>query len=152
MPKEVDLLTKIQNAPNVLKVAFLEEHPAKDGGIDRFYTLLIKVSEELARYESFCIRVYNKGTETEEAYFRDSAPSPLIPQAQSSTFPEDLKNYVKTAKAKITNAVKISIETLDVEQEFAIVNAWILSQDKISPSKYFVYKDDQGNFVVKQIT
>jgi hypothetical protein len=41
MPKEVDLLTKIQNAPNVLKVAFLEEHPAKDGGIDRFYTLLI---------------------------------------------------------------------------------------------------------------
>jgi hypothetical protein len=149
--KEADLLKKLESVSNVLKFAFLEEHPAKDGGIDKFYTLLIKVSEEVARYETFCVRVYNKGAENEEAYFRDSIPSPLAPQIQLSTFPEELKNYINTAKTKIAGAVKISVETIDIEQEFAIVNVWILLQDKISASKYFVYKDDQGSFTAKQI-
>ncbi|MEM3577581.1 MAG: hypothetical protein QXX51_03890 [Candidatus Bathyarchaeia archaeon] len=151
MPKEMDLLSKVQSAVNVLKVAFLEEHPSRDGGVDRFYAMLIKVSDDVARYESFCIRVYNKETESEEAYFRDSTPSPLIAAAAPSTFPEDLKKYLETAKTKIANTVKISIETMDIEQEFAIVNVWILSQDNVSARKYLVYKDAQGNFTVKPI-
>lgn len=151
MPKEADLLSKIQNAANVLKVAFLEEHPTKDGGVDRFYAMLVRVSDEAARYESFCIRVYNRGAKNEEAYFRDSTPSPLIAAAASSTFPEDFKKYIETAKTKISGAVKISVEAMDVEQEFAVVNVWILSQDSVSASKYFVFKDEQGNFAAKPI-
>lgn len=152
MPKESDLINKVEGAANILKVAFLEEHPTKDGGLDRFYAMLIKISDEVARYESFCIRVYNRGTENEEAYFRDSTPSPLLSSAPApSTFPEDLKKFIETAKTKISGAVKISVETMDVEQEFAIVNVWILSQDSVSARNYFVFKDAQGNFTAKPI-
>jgi hypothetical protein len=146
--KESELVEKVKSAPNTLRVTFLEEHPSRDGGVDRFYALLVKLNDYTARYESFCVRVYDKGTDTEVAYFRDGMPSVLAVPIPTPLFIDELRQNLAKIKDQI-KATRISITRVDNEQGFAIIEAFSKPADKMVSSQYFVYKDDQGNWVVE---
>jgi hypothetical protein len=152
VPKEADLISMIMTAPNVVRVTFLQEARSSDGGLDRFYALLVKLSDVAIRYESFCIRVYNKGQANEEAYFRDGVPSVLAaPPPPTPTFLDELRAELGRIREQL-NAVRVGVTRVDNEQGFAVIEAWSKPADKMVADRYFVYKDEAGKWVVEPTT
>jgi len=154
MTTEAELVQQVSNSSKVIKLTFLEEHPSRDGGVDRFYAILVGNPDTptLGRYESFCIRVYNKGTANENAYFRDSIPSPLMQfPTNTSTFGSDLRDFINQRKSQLTNVVKITVDFVDEASEIATVTAWKLTTDTtaITKEQYVVWREN-GTFNIKR--
>ena len=89
--------------------------------------------------------VLNEGEPEEEVFpsireFKDELVNP---------FKDQIRTYIDNNLITSTTP-KIIINSLNEENEFAIVTAYELVADQITTKQYFLAKDDQGNPYIKE--